>query len=136
MSFMEWNDKLEISVPEIDEQHKILVGYVNKLHDASRTDKGDEVVGPIISGLVNYTVYHFFAEEGLMEKNGFPEYEQHRKEHLELTEKTMDFFTDYHAEKGDIVNSLCAFLREWLTGHIMVSDVKLASFLKGRGAAL
>ena len=131
---MEWSEKLEISVPEIDEQHKILVSYLNRLHDAVETDKGTEVVGPILAGLVNYTVYHFFAEEHLMEKNGYPEYEQHRKEHLALTEKTMDFFTRYHEGAYDIGDPLFGFLREWLTNHIMISDLKLAFFMKGTGA--
>jgi len=132
MPFFQWSDKLETAVPEIDEQHRILVTYINKLHDAVMTNSDKEVLGPILSGLVNYTVYHFFTEESLMESDAYPDYEDHRKEHISLTEKTMDFFTRYHAGQCDIGDDLCDFLRDWLTTHIMITDFKLGAFLNGK----
>ncbi len=34
MSLMEWNEKLSVGVPSIDEQHKKLVAMLNELYDA------------------------------------------------------------------------------------------------------
>ena len=30
---IEWNDELSVGIQEIDEQHKVLVGLVNEMHD-------------------------------------------------------------------------------------------------------
>ncbi len=32
--FVEWSDELSVGVEEIDEQHKVLVGLVNEMHEA------------------------------------------------------------------------------------------------------
>ena len=34
-----WNDKLEMGIHEIDEQHRILVDILNKFHDAIHPHK-------------------------------------------------------------------------------------------------
>ena len=32
--FIEWTDDLSVGIEEIDEQHKVLVGLVNEMHEA------------------------------------------------------------------------------------------------------
>lgn len=134
MPFMEWSDDLSVAVYEIDEQHKVLVRFINELHDAVAGGRGDTAVGDIMAGLVNYTVYHFFSEESLMESCGYPDYEQHRKEHINLTSKTMDLFMQCQSDRTALSDQVLFFLKDWLRNHIMVSDRKLAPFLKGNKA--
>ena len=64
--FVEWSDELSVGVEEIDEQHKVLVGLVNEMHEAIHQRHGSEVVQEILAKLADYTRIHFAVEESLM----------------------------------------------------------------------
>ena len=48
---IEWNDELSVGIQEIDEQHKVLVGLVNEMHDAIHARHGSEVSSEILARL-------------------------------------------------------------------------------------
>ncbi|TAN41458.1 MAG: bacteriohemerythrin [Nitrospirae bacterium] len=127
MPFMEWNDALSIKVEEIDEQHKILFKHINNLYEAALSDTETQTVGDALSSMVNYTVYHFYTEEEFMQGHAYQGYEEHKKEHLELTEKTIHFFERFQNGETEICDELLLFLKSWLTNHIMITDKKLAA---------
>ena len=53
--FVEWSDALSVGIEEIDEQHKMLVDLVNKMHEAIHQRHGSDVVKSILSDLAEYT---------------------------------------------------------------------------------
>ena len=127
---MPWSYKLETTIPEIDEQHKKLVGMVNKLHKAMRMQKGTGELGGILKGLAEYTVMHFGTEEKLFKKFNYPQYESHRKIHEALVSQVLDIQKDFEAGKATITMDLMDFLSDWLKNHIMKTDMEYAPFLK------
>ncbi|MEW8498684.1 MAG: hemerythrin domain-containing protein, partial [Candidatus Thiodiazotropha taylori] len=64
--FVEWSDALSVGIEEIDEQHKMLVDLVNKMHEAIHQRHGSDVVKSILGDLAEYTRIHFAVEESLM----------------------------------------------------------------------
>ena len=50
MSLFDWKDDYSVEIAEIDEQHKSLIGLINRLYDAVIEEEMDkERLGPIFS---------------------------------------------------------------------------------------
>jgi hemerythrin len=130
MPLFTWNDSYSVSVQQFDDQHKVLFNLVNDLHDAMAQGKGRDRIGQTLNTLISYTRGHFSAEETALRKAGYPQYEQHKKEHDAFTAKVLDFETTYKAGTSNVTVDLMGFLREWLSNHILKIDKQYASYLK------
>lgn len=67
MEYFEWNNSLSVHDELIDEDHKILIGMVNELHDAADLGKDYITLSSILERLAAYTREHFQREEDLMQ---------------------------------------------------------------------
>jgi len=133
MELIQWDDGLSVGVPEIDEQHKKLIGFINNLVKCEVDSKAqDEQIQSVLSGLFNYTSYHFFAEEQIMEASEYPNYDKHKDEHAALTAEVIDYFDRYLGGDRDIRSRLYEFLKGWLLNHIQVTDKGLGNYLSSR----
>ena len=133
MAIIEWNDSLSVQIPSIDRQHKVLIDLINKLGKAIQEEKSTAAVSYVVQELVHYTVVHFVYEEGLFKTYGYPEEESHKIAHHKLADKVLQYKT--RIEKGDkaIGDELMAFLKDWLTNHIMKEDMAYSAHLNQRG---
>jgi hemerythrin len=120
--FVEWSNELSVGIEEIDAQHKVLVDFLNQIHEAIQQRHGAEVTSVIIERLSEYTRIHFAVEESLMRILHYPEYERHKEEHDRLIEQLNGFRTKLETGKGSISFELAHFLKVWLTKHIMEAD--------------
>lgn len=57
---------MSAKIKEIDDQHKILIGLINLLHDAMLANRGSEIQKEIVTELAEYVRYHFATEEKYM----------------------------------------------------------------------
>ena len=132
MALMKWESKYSVGVATIDGQHKGLFDILNELHAAMMQGKAQNVTGPLLTKLLEYTQSHFKAEEALMSAAHYPALAQHRQVHLGLTGQVQEFMA--RNQKGDSTVSLqlLTFLREWLSTHILNEDLKYAPALKGQ----
>ncbi len=128
MEFIEWGEHLSVGVTVFDNEHKQLVSLVNKLNHAVMSGSAKKTMEEILRNLVNYTKIHFKHEEDYMVLYGYPEYEKHKKEHEDLTDQVMDFYTRYQEGKAVFSLELMNFLKDWLTNHILGSDKKYKKF--------
>jgi hemerythrin len=133
MALIDWNDRLSVGVEEIDKQHKKLVDMINDLADAMKDGKGKDILGPILNGLVEYTVVHFKFEEDLFDKYGYEEKEAHKIEHEKFVDKISEFNESFKSGNSFITISLMNFLSDWLQNHIKVTDKKYSSFFNANG---
>jgi hemerythrin-like metal-binding protein len=127
---MPWGPKLILGIPEIDDQHKELVVLINRLHKAMKLKKGLKKSGEILTGLAEYTQYHFSHEESLLETYGYPDKTEHIKIHTKLVNQVMEFKTQFEEGKAALTMDLMKFLTDWLKDHIMKTDKKYSAFLK------
>lgn len=127
-NFIEWTKELSVDIQELDEQHKVLVDILNRLHEAIITRTDTDIIDDIFNELVQYTIVHFAVEESLMRIFNYPFYENHKKHHEQLTKQVIDL--QKKAKNGDMTASmsLWTFLRKWLTHHILVEDKKYSLF--------
>ncbi len=133
-NFIEWNDELSVGIEEIDEQHKVLVGLINRMHDAIHQRHGSDVVEGILAELAEYTRIHFAVEESLMRLLNFPGYEEHRDLHEELIDQMVDLQQKIAEGKHSIGFELMHFLKVWLSKHIMEEDMQYSGFFLAAGA--
>ncbi|MES9992509.1 MAG: bacteriohemerythrin [Candidatus Thiodiazotropha sp.] len=132
--FVEWSDALSVGIEEIDEQHKMLVSLVNKMHEAIHQRHGSDVVKGILGDLADYTRIHFAVEESLMRILNYPDYENHKEIHEELLQSVSDLQEKVATGKTAIGFELMHFLKTWLTKHIMEEDMEYSSFFLKAGA--
>jgi hemerythrin len=133
MAIMTWSEALSVNIKEIDDQHKKLVDLINQLHAAMLKGEGKIVVGPILSELTAYTVYHFKTEEGYMERFAYPNTQAHRLEHQRFVKKVGEFKAAYDAGSIGLSNEVMHFLADWLKDHILVTDKKFGPFFNSKG---
>lgn len=129
----EWSEKYSVGIREIDEQHKKLIGMIGQLHEAMRQGKGKQVLGDVLGNLIQYTRTHFAAEERIMKANGYPDYESHKAKHEKMTNKVATIYKDYQDGKASITMEVMSFLENWLSKHILGTDMQYSPFLKGKG---
>lgn len=133
MPLIAWNEKLAVNIKQIDDEHKHLVALINELHDAMVQGKGREVMGEVLTNLVEYTQTHFAHEEHWMSTYGYLGYVRHKNEHDALTKQVLDLQRQYLQGQAVLTMDVMNFLRDWLNDHIMGSDQKYAPYLRSKG---
>ncbi|HXD41508.1 MAG TPA: bacteriohemerythrin [Ramlibacter sp.] len=133
MSLFVWDSKYSVNIREIDAQHQRLFCLFNELYEAIQEGHGNEVVGKVLGGVLDYTAYHFAYEEKLYRQYGYTDEAAHRAEHAKLTEQANTLVQKLHAGQSHVTLATLKFLCDWLNNHILGSDRKAAPFLIGKG---
>ena len=133
-----WNDKMSVGIEQFDEHHKVIISMIAKLSSmvaqgVQNDSKNRELIGGYISELRSYVKYHFNAEERIMQKNDYSEYEQHVKEHRYFAKRIIEYQSQYAEGKDEVVPKLLHYLKEWFVTHIMNIDKKYGAYLASKG---
>ena len=121
MAFKQWTQDLETGIHEIDEQHKLIIGYINKVNDAAKSGN-EEKLEEVLEGLLEFTITHFELEEELMEKAGYPFLKAHAMMHETLMKRLADLRMRAINKQENIASELQTFLESYLSNHVMNSD--------------
>ena len=135
MALLQWTSQLSLNIQEVDRQHMKLVDLVNELDLAMRSGRGKDVVGGVLDRLVDYTSYHFGAEERLMETHGYTGLLRHKQEHLAFVKKVVDFRAGYAQGKSGLSITVMTFLSDWLVNHIKGTDRQYAPLVISKGVS-
>ncbi|KUO51324.1 MAG: bacteriohemerythrin [Desulfitibacter sp. BRH_c19] len=132
-----WNDKYNVGITSIDEQHQQLFVLGNQLFGiVSKEDEIDhyDKIMAVLVELKNYTVYHFSHEEELMNKFNFEYYQTHKRQHEDFIEKIMEVEAQNIDEnQNKITMEIIEFIADWIQNHIMKLDHQYKSlFIESR----
>jgi hemerythrin-like metal-binding protein len=130
-----WSESLSVDIRLIDDQHRQLVHLINRLFRAMQTGSGRQETAAVLNELVEYTVYHFNAEEELFSRHGYPEEIPHKNAHKQLVAQVLAFQQKFKSGDSELDMELLQFLKDWLVQHIMKTDKRYAGFLRGKGVA-
>jgi len=131
----EWNDSYKVGVENFDEQHKKLFHLLNTLFKGIKEGKKKETMGQVLNELLEYTIYHFSAEEELMEKHQYPELARHKLEHENFTGKVERYYEGFHTGIAPLTADVLGFLVSWLKNHIAETDKHYSSFFNEKGVS-
>ncbi|MBS1190466.1 MAG: hemerythrin-like metal-binding protein [Rhodocyclaceae bacterium] len=134
-AFFEWSDAISVGVDAIDEQHKTLIGILNRLFIAIVERTSNEVTIEILDALIDYTKTHFELEEKLMRDAGYnaAEYALHLQQHQAFIAKTSEIARKHLVDGKSISFEVVHFLKRWLQEHILGTDKKYAAVLQKMG---
>lgn len=132
----QWSSAFELSVPEIDSDHMVMLQLVNIITDAVRI--GDkQLIRRNTDRLMAFTLLHFSREEQLLESWEYGETDAHRQYHAKMYEKAVDSFAKLDAAQSDeALASLCDEPIAFLIEDVIRGDVNLKSFLANRGLTI
>jgi hemerythrin len=130
---IEWEDEYSIGISLIDKEHKELIRIMNAAMVAKQHgDNIDEISG-LLKELTTYALKHFSTEESYMIEFNYPEFQYHKEEHHDFSEKAIAYCNrviegDYH-----ISNEIFEYLKEWLVNHIQITDKKYVECFRENG---
>ena len=137
MPIIQWTEDMSVGVDSLDSDHKMLISMINQLDDAIRGGKEPEVVGAVLSALLDYTGFHFEREEALMAACGYPDLDAHQRTHEALRAQVAAIHERFIVNTESIgQRDVLAFLKNWLTAHIMGRDKVYAPFMASRAEAV
>lgn len=136
-----WQDDFATGVPEIDEQHMILVHTLNEAGETLSKDASMAVFERITQDLLSYALYHFDTEEGLMQEYAYNEQSRaeairHQEQHRAFSTKVLAVRDSLKAGVKIPPGEILAFLNEWLVNHIQNTDKLLAAFIIAKRAGI
>ena len=133
MEKIRWDESFSVGVAQIDEQHKGMINMINLLLAEPEADVRSETVSELLTRMTKYAGEHFETEEGLLAEHGYPELAAHREEHLAFRKKAAGLCFDTMGGRTSVPADVLNYLREWLTQHILTTDMRYRPFFKERG---
>lgn len=137
MTFFSWDDTFSTSIKDFDDHHKQLIQLFNDVYEKvfNCEDIGEEriLTQQTLHDLAQYINYHFAAEEELMIRFAYPQYQEHKQQHDYYTAEVRKLEAEH--EKGGVALSFTAFmlLKDWITNHIVTADKKYGEFFHKHG---
>jgi len=125
MPRIEWSESLSVGIAEIDEQHRKWIALINQLHDVLMGYNEEEGLTSeaCLQAMLDYGDFHLSFEEQLLEKAGYPLFEQHRREHDRFRRQIEIALLAEREGHRMLHSEVMNLLTSWLQEHIMGSDM-------------
>jgi hemerythrin len=133
MDEIKWDPSWNIGNMEIDGQHQKWVEILNRLHQAVLSEgsqKLNDVQRVTLEQILDFTRYHFAAEEKLMQDTAYPEVYNHWRLHREFAKTAYENYRDIGKGVFFLNSDLLSVMKNWLLQHIQIEDKKFGNYLK------
>lgn len=124
MSLIRWSAEYEVGQAQIDEEHRDLFERINRFHDAWCERQDRREISLLLSQLIQYAEKHFRNEEEIMRQAGYAALDEHAAKHGELVETVFELAAKLENRAFNPTHETMAFLRTWLTEHILREDMQ------------
>ena len=131
--YVEFEDELLTGNHMIDEQHKALIGKIDKLVACCAEGGGKVEAIKMLDYLSDYTDFHFGEEEKLQEEVSYPAIEGHKAKHAEFKKSVEELHEMLVEEEGPTDAFVAAVQKnvvDWLFDHIKNMDQALAAYVQ------
>ena len=126
MPLIQWKDNYSVHYDQLDEHHKRFVGIINRLYDSVMSADSVDSMQPIIAELMEYSAYHFSAEEQFMRDTAYQGLEAHQTQHRYYQDKIAELYRMKLDDQLEVARELIIFLGDWLLHHILEEDKQYA----------
>ncbi len=116
-----------------DEEHKELIGILNKAIIATAHDDSPAEIREILREMTMYALTHFKTEETYMEEFNYPDYQDHKEEHRGFYIETSAYLDKMIKGNYHIADEILEYLKGWLINHIQDTDKKYVDCFKENG---
>lgn len=127
-SFVGWNRSHSVKNKILDEQHKGILDFINKLHESYMGDL-DINKEETTKFLVKYIHEHLNAEEKMFSATKYPNKSEHIEIHYQFKSKAVELLQNTKELNHYEVLDLLKFLKNWWINHITLVDKQYTSYL-------
>jgi hemerythrin-like metal-binding protein len=130
VKFLEWTPEYTVHDAEIDQEHKVEFGLVNRLHEAMLLGRGAKILETLLAELMKFTLDHFANEEKLMAAVHYPDKQAHVQQHDRIRRRLTEVNARFARGETAITVELMMFLSDWLKNHTMIADRRLGNYVQ------
>ena len=124
-----WTDNLNTGIDVIDNQHKRIVDYINKLYNVHNSNADKAAIRDVIDELVDYTLTHFTFEEGMLDDYNYDQLGEHKALHEQFAAQVRELRD--HFDSNDAASiELNNLMVTWLFNHIKRDDMDYVGSVK------
>ncbi len=130
MASIEWKESYSVGIPELDDQHKVLIRLIKLLEEESGTASVNHVLGE----LEHYVREHFHNEEAMLVAASYAAFGPHHEQHEAFKDWLLSVERVFRSGDGaaaEVAGPVNAYLKTWLINHILVSDMAYKDCLVG-----
>ena len=120
-----WQPDFSIS-PEIDDEHRTLLAVAGECAGLEKAGHS-EVAVRRLAELLEHVATHFYDEEVLMRRVGFPWYDRHRAEHEAIARATFEFASGF-PQCTPAIRDVGKLAKRFVK-HLATSDLAIARFI-------
>ena len=127
----EFDETLVTGNELIDSQHKELIERINLLLKSCEDAQGKVKAVKMLDYLLDYTEFHFSAEEKLQEEISYPGLKEHREKHEEFKSAVKERQEMLEEEEGPTETFVAQVQKnvvDWLFTHIKGFDRSVAEY--------
>ena len=130
--FLTLSDNVLSGITDVDGPHRELIDLYNRILWACDHDEAAAHVRERVRSFLMYARWHFREEEERMRLVGYPEFDDHHRDHVRLLQDAKDFIESL----GDALGrkdapAVARYFKYWLSRHMVSKDAKLSAFLNG-----
>jgi len=127
---VQWSDDLSYGVEAMDNDHKVMISLVNRMHTIAADNKDGFDVKLLLAKLAEYAILHFRREEIVMETCLYPDYESHMDYHHKLEMQVFALLKNKDKKfSRQETDDLLLFLSDWLYDHISTVDRTMTPYV-------
>ena len=128
-----WEENFSTGIELVDKQHRELVDLTNHLYQACIAGNDqmdlDLVFKDTMSHMVEYVRCHFTAEQELMKRVNYPNYDLHKMQHDYFIKRIIVSAADYESGRKFAPNIFVRTLKDWVYSHIALYDKSYADYV-------
>ena len=125
MVLIEWKDEFSVGVPDVDHEHRQLVGLINELHAALSAKDPDFTVMDFLGEIYAHVSAHFALEEKIMRERNYDQFEDHKRDHERLLDELRDIMDNYEENAYFSDAEFAAHVEHWFSEHFRTRDARL-----------
>jgi len=129
---IEWQESYSTGIDEFDDHHKKLIDLLNRSYFMIVEEGSKEELRQLLDGLLEYTRYHFEAEEEMMRAKKYRKLDQHVTEHLNFTHRIISLDKEARGGQEYLPVDIFDFVRHWFLNHIITSDAEMSRAIRFR----
>ena len=125
MKAIEWRPEFSTGIPDIDYEHRALIGLVNDaLAQLERNRTRPEAMHAALHEIYTQATAHFALEERKMNLAGYDHLAEHKQDHERLLDEILALGERLGDRDGFDLDGFTGRLTEWFVGHFRTHDAR------------
>ena len=125
MKNLEWRAEFSTGLPEVDHEHRQLIGLINDaLEKSAAVAAGRPEIMVALGEIYARTTAHFALEERLMLRLEYDQRHEHKRDHERLLDEIRQIMDTLEHEAGFDQDLFTSRLSAWFAEHFRTHDAR------------